>query len=354
MKIVADHKIAFLQGVLEPFVEVVYLSGSQIRQKDLRDADALLTRSVTSCNEELLHETKVRFIASATIGDDHIDKDFCRSNQIQWATAKGCNANAVVQYFTSALLSIAELSGIDLKDKVIGIIGAGNIGTKVEKVCRALGMKVLLNDPPRERAEGSKGFSGLKDILEIADIITLHVPLTYSGEDKTFHLADQTFFNGLQKPVLLLNSSRGAVIDSEALKIAIKEGKISHTVLDVWEGEPGIDTELLELVSVGTPHIAGYSLEGKARATEMIVNSMGKFFNLPVIGWKPDLNITREILQKDCSGLRDQQAIASVVRQAYDVLRDDRVFRENPAAFEQIRGNYSFRKENGNFAIRLI
>ncbi len=353
MKIVADDKIPFLKGVLEPFAEVVYLPGDKIKKAQLKDADSLLTRSITLCNNELLENTSVKLIASATIGDDHIDKEFCKSNKINLTTAQGCNANAVVQYFTSALLSISELSGFTLKDKTIGIIGVGNIGSKIEKVCRALEMKVLLNDPPRERQEGSRDFSDLKTIRQQADIITFHVPLTFGGTDKTFHLFDHTFADNLSKPVILFNTSRGPVADSEALKYGKEQGKISRLILDVWEGEPHIDPELLELVTIGTPHIAGYSIEGKAKATEMVVQSVSEFFNLPLKNWKPETDLKNIVLDIDLKGLNEQQSLQKVFRAVYDIRKDDELLRENPSDFERIRGNYVFRRENTGYSLKL-
>jgi erythronate-4-phosphate dehydrogenase len=353
MKIVADHKIPFLEGVFEPYGEVVYLPGDKIKKAQLKDSDALLTRSITQCNSELLEGTSVKLIASATIGDDHIDKEFCLSNNIKWTTAQGCNANAVVQYFTSALLSVSKKAGFVLKDKTIGIIGVGNIGSKVEKVCRAMGMKVLLNDPPRERIEGKMNFSDLDIIQREADIITLHVPLTYGGVDKTFHLLDPTFVEKLSKPVILFNTSRGPVTDSEALKYGKEQGKITHAILDVWEGEPHIDPEVLELATIGTPHIAGYSIEGKAKATEMVVQSVCEFFYLPLKNWKPDLGLKNEILEIDLKDLNKQQSLQKVFRAVYDIHKDDELLRKNPSDFERVRGSYVFRRENSGFILNL-
>ncbi len=353
MKIVADHKIPFLKGVLEPFAEVVYLPGDKINNLHLKDADALITRSITTCNAELLENTSVKLIASATIGDDHIDKDFCRENKIEWRTARGCNANAVVQYFFAALLSLSDRVGYNLKNKTIGIIGAGNIGSKVEKVSRTLGLNVLINDPPREREEGTAGFSSIDLIQQEADIITLHVPLSFGGQDKTFHLVDQDFIKKLQKPVIMINSSRGSVVDADALKFGISQGMISHVVLDVWEGEPHIDPEVLKLSSIGTPHIAGYSIEGKAKATEMVVNSVSEFFNLPFKNWKPQTGLKEEVLVVDLKGLNELQSIQKVFRAAYDIQKDNTLMRENPSDFERIRGSYIFRRENSGYILNL-
>jgi erythronate-4-phosphate dehydrogenase len=353
MKIVADDKIPFLKGVFEPFAEVVYLPGDKIKKTQLKDANALLTRSITLCNSELLEGTSVKLITSATIGDDHIDKEYCQRNNIKWTTAQGCNANAVVQYFTSALHSVCDKAGFVLMDMTIGIIGVGNIGSKVANVCRALGMKVLLNDPPRERIEEKRNFTDLEIIHKEADIITFHVPLTYGGMDKTFHLLDHDFVNKVSKPVILINTSRGPVADSEALKYGKEQGKISDLILDVWEGEPHIDTELLELVAIGTPHIAGYSIEGKAKATEMVIQSVSEFFDLPLKNRKPETDLKNIDLNIDLKGLNEQQSLQKVFHAVYDIRKDDEQLRENPIDFERIRGNYVFRRENTGYSLKL-
>jgi erythronate-4-phosphate dehydrogenase len=353
MKIVADHKIPFLQGVFEPYCEVQYIPGNEISNATLLDADALLTRSITQCNAELLGGTSVKLIASATIGDDHIDKEFCRLNNIRWTTAKGCNAKAVEQYVYSALFALSEKSGLELFRMTIGIVGVGTIGSLIEKVVRAIGMKVLLNDPPRARNEGMTGFVNLNQIQKEADIITLHVPLLLSGEDKTFNLIDRLFFEKLERPVILINTSRGQVIDSKALKDAINNGKVKHCVLDVWQNEPDIDHELLRIASIGTPHIAGYSVEGKAKATEMIVKSVSDFFNLPLEKQMPVLDTKSRIIKLDCKDLNEQQCIIKAILAAYNILDDDKLLRNNPSEFEKIRGNYKFRRENSGYSLDM-
>ena len=353
MKIVADDKIPFLKGVLEKYAEVIYLPGDLITKSHLLDADALLTRSITQCNEELLSNTSVKLIASATIGDDHIDKDFCKRNNITWTTAKGCNAAAVEQYFTAGLLALTEKYKIELTGKTIGIIGVGNIGKRVQKVSQLLGLKVLLNDPPRERMEGLTGFSTLDEIQEKADIITLHTPLNYGGADKTFHLIDQTFLNGLKRPVILINSSRGAVVDSSSLKNAIEERKVKYTILDVWEGEPEIDGELIKLTDIATPHIAGYTLEGKANGTLMVVKAVGDFFNLELSDWKPEIPTKTTMLVIDCSSLADIDVMQKVFKQIYPIFNDDQSLREKPEEFEKLRRDYKYRRENDTFNLSL-
>lgn len=353
MKIIADHKIPFLQGVFEPYCEVQYVPGNEIKKATLKNADVLLTRSITLCNPELLAGTSVKLIASATIGDDHIDKEFCRSNNIRWTTAKGCNAKAVEQYVYSALFALSDKFGLELNRMTIGIVGVGTIGSLIEKVVRAIGMKVLLNDPPRARNEGKAGFVTLNQIQQEADIITLHVPLLLTGEDRTFNLLDHKFFEKLEKQIILINTSRGQVIDSNALKHAIKDGKVKQSVLDVWENEPDIDQDLLNLVNIGTPHIAGYSIEGKTKATEIVIQSVCDFFKLPLKNRMPDLETKSRIISLNCKDINEQQCIIKIILAAYNILEDDKQLRKNPLEFEKIRGNYNFRRENSGYNLDM-
>jgi len=346
MKIVADDKIPFLKGVLEPFAEMHYLPGDGIDQAVLENTDVLLTRSITPCNADLLAGSSVRLIATATIGDDHIDKNYCRKNNIRWITAKGCNAGAVEQYVTAALLETAANEKITIAGKSIAIIGVGEIGSRVVKVARALGIKPLLNDPPRARHEGSKGFSDLKEIQGKADFITLHVPLTFGGEDKTFHLLGDVFFDGLAKPVILINASRGAVLDTEVLKYAFNKGKIQKAVIDVWENEPVIDEELLAQTEIATPHIAGYSIEGKANATAMIVQAVSHHFGLGIDDWYPEIPADPQQMELDCKSMSDQEICRMVFNAVYPIHADSLTLKAAPERFSELRENYIFRHEN--------
>ena len=266
MKIVVDKKIPFINGVLEKHADVVYLEGRDISRKDLLDADALIIRTRTTCNRELLEGTSVRFIASATIGFDHIDTAFCEAKKIFWTNAAGCNSSSVQQYIAGALVCLAEKLDITLSGKTIGVVGVGNVGRKIAKLCEAVGMKTLLSDPPRQRTEGSDCFVSLEKVVEESDIITLHVPLNRNSIDKTLHMGNESFFARLKKGQILINSSRGEVVDSIALKSCLRRGTLAACILDVWEHEPDVDRELLKLVDIGTPHIAGYSADGKANA----------------------------------------------------------------------------------------
>ncbi len=287
LKIIADDKIPFLKGVLEPYAEVVYLPGKQITNEVAKDASALLIRTRTKCTKEMLEGTKVSFIGTATIGYDHIDTDYCERTGIEWTNAPGCNSSSVQQYMTAALLKMASESDFLLTDKTIGIVGVGNVGSKVEKIARLLGMNVLICDPPRARKESGKDFVSFNTILREADIITAHVPLSFGGSDKTFHLFNMESFSKMKNGVWFINSSRGEVADTVALKMALISGNLSGAVLDVWENEPDIDRELLDMAFLATPHIAGYSTDGKANGTAMVVNSLSSYFNLPITDWYP-------------------------------------------------------------------
>src|SRR5450759_3222012 len=288
IKIVADDKIPFLKGALEPYSEVVYLSGKEFSRDILKKADALLIRTRTKCTESLLKGTNVRFIGTATIGFDHIDTQYCEKHKIAWTNAPGCNSSSVQQYIAAALLKISSEYSFNLKDKTLGIIGVGNVGSEVEKFARTIGMNVLLNDPPRARTEGKKDFHSLKTVLYESDIVTVHVPLNIVGEDFTYHLFDEKSFKKINKGALFINSSRGEVTDSYALKKVLGSGKLSGAIIDVWENEPDIDLELLEQAFIATPHIAGYSTDGKANGTAMVVNSLCKYFDIQLKNWYPE------------------------------------------------------------------
>lgn len=257
MKIIIDDKIPYIRGAFEDVAEVIYLPGSKTTAEIAKNADAIVTRTRTICNEKLLAGSSVKFIATATIGYDHIDTDYCDAAGIKWTNAPGCNSKSVEQYIASALMVLAETKKLKLKDLCIGIVGVGNVGSKVAKICEIFGMKVLLNDPPRERAEGSDKFVSLETIKNEADIISLHVPLNIKGEDATFHMGNESFFSALKKKPVLINSCRGEVIKTDAVKKALKTKQLSSFVCDCWENEPDLDLELLEMTEIATPHIAG-------------------------------------------------------------------------------------------------
>jgi erythronate-4-phosphate dehydrogenase len=355
VKIVVDKKIPFIRGVLEKHADVVYLEGREISRSDLLNADALVVRTRTKCNKELLEGTSVRFIASATIGFDHIDTAFCEANKIVWTNAAGCNSSSVQQYIAGALVHLAGKLNVTLAEKTIGVVGVGNVGNKVARLCQTIGMKVLLNDPPRERKEGSTSFVPLETIIKESDIITLHVPLNRDGIDRTFHMGNESFLSRLKKSQILINSSRGEVVDTGALRACLREQKLAACILDVWEHEPDIDRELLAQIDIATPHIAGYSADGKANGTSMSVQALSRFFGLDLNTWIPD-NVPppeESIIELDCAGLSQQAIVVRLVRHTYDILADDRRLRESPQTFEKQRGEYPLRREFPAYTIRL-
>ncbi|MBQ7206635.1 MAG: 4-phosphoerythronate dehydrogenase [Lentisphaeria bacterium] len=351
MKIVADDKIPFLRGVFEDVARVVYLPGAKTAAADVRDADALITRTRTRCGRELLAGSSVRFIATATIGFDHIDREALRELGIAWCNAPGCNAASVAQYITSALVSFPG----SRQGQVLGVIGVGHVGRLVAAAGRALGMEVLLNDPPREEAGDPEHFVSLDEIREKSDFITLHVPLEREGAHPTLKMLSAAFFAGVKSGAVFFNSSRGEAVETSALKAALRGGRLAAAVIDVWENEPGIDTELMALARFATPHIAGYSTDGKANGTAMSVRRVAAALELPGFdGWYPasiPAPEAPEIIRLDAS-----ESVAGQVRQAvlhaYDISCDDRRLRAAPEDFEKLRGSYPVRREFPFFRVR--
>lgn len=353
MKIIIDNKIPYIKGALEAKAEVVYLPGNKTTAEVVKGADALITRTRTICKREVLEGSKVKFIATATIGFDHIDTDYCKEAGIEWTNAPGCNAESVNQYISSALFSYSMQNRVDLKDKTIGIIGVGQVGSRIAKTCEILGMKVLLNDPPRERLEGSENFVSLKSIQEKADIITFHVPLNMTGEDATFHLVNKAFLEDVKNHPVLINSCRGEVFDTSAILNARKTNDISGLIIDCWENEPELNLELLDIVDYGTPHIAGYSKDGKANGTKMSVQALSRFFNLDIDNWEPS-NIElpeNTVIEIDGDQRREYSILAEAILSTYDIENDDEAFKNAPNTFEQLRGDYPVRREFDTYTI---
>jgi erythronate-4-phosphate dehydrogenase len=355
MRIIADDKIPFLNGILEPYAEVVYLSGKRITNKVLKDADALLIRTRTKCTPSLLKGTSLKFIGTATIGFDHIDTQFCEKNNIVWTNAPGCNSYSVQQYIAASLLKIAAEFRFSLKGKTIGIVGVGNVGTKVEKFARTLGMDVLLNDPPRAREEGEKNFVDLGTILYKSDIVTLHVPLNVVGEDCTWHLFDEKSFKKMKKGTWFINTSRGEVVETNALKKVLNSGKLGGAVLDVWENEPDIDLDLMAKAFLATPHIAGYSTDGKANGTSMVVNALYRHFNLPIKNWYPVRIPEPEnpVIPLSVIGKTDEDIIREAVFHTYNLDEDNIKLRFAPTDFEKQRSDYRLRREFTAYTVKL-
>jgi erythronate-4-phosphate dehydrogenase len=356
MKIVIDDKIPFINGVLEPYAEVVYLPGSKIDRKAVKDSDALIIRTRTSCNKELLQGSNVKFIATATIGYDHIDTNWCEANGILWKNAEGCNSTSVMQYLASTLVYLSKKYNFKFEDRTLGIVGVGNVGSKVLKLAEQLGMRIVLNDPPVVRRRGPCGYISLDGILREADIISLHVPLNTEGEDKTTHLFDETKLNKLNPGTILINTSRGEVLDNKVLRKALQLNRLQAAVLDVWENEPDIDLELLNLLDVATPHIAGYSADGKANGTAMSVNAVSSFFRLGLNNWFP-VNVPspeKPVISIDAKGKSEQEIISEAIECTFNVDEDTQRLKKSPGAFEAQRGNYPVRREFSSYSIKLV
>jgi erythronate-4-phosphate dehydrogenase len=361
MNIVADRNLPFVAEAFGPLGELSLIETGDFRPEHMRGADALVVRSETKIGPALLDRSRVRFVGTASIGTDHLDLEYLAAHSIAFANAPGCNAHAVKEYVVAALLEAGRRLGLSLRGKVIGIIGAGAVGSKVARAAAALGMSVRLNDPPLLRATGEAKYLPL-DALMDADILTLHVPLTKNGPDPTFHLFDAARFARMKRGSLFINSSRGAVAETDALKNALAEGRLRAAVLDVWEGEPAIDAVLLDRVLIGTAHVAGYSMEGKVRAVFMVRDAMARHFGLAAARKsEPDLGpagFPAADIAPDLSS--DENILRTAVRAAYDIAFDDRLLRavralsdaERPAAFARLRAG-RLRREFTAWSVRL-
>ncbi len=340
IKVVIDSAIPFIQGIFEPYADVAYLAGKDIVRDAVLEADALIVRTRTRCDAGLLEGTSVKFIATATIGMDHIDFPYCNSRGIIVRNSAGCNAGGVMNYVFSALYGAAARKAIRLEGDKIGIIGVGNVGKRVDNVAGALGFKVLKNDPPRMAEEGMEGFCHLDYLLENAQVVTLHVPLN----ETTQGMANDEFFARMKPGTIFINASRGEVVDDEALKRAIP--KLGPVIIDTWNNEPYIDRELLDMVDIATPHIAGYSYQGKQNGTTAAVRAAARFFGIePLYDFFPKTEImSLESIRLDLKG-KKQGEIASVLQYNYPIFTDDFMLRMNPENFEQLRSNYKYRRE---------
>jgi erythronate-4-phosphate dehydrogenase len=367
MKIVIDEKIPFIRGAFERWADVVYAPGRSIDARMVADADALIVRTRTRCDAALLEGSSVRIVASATIGFDHIDTLWLEQNGIKWANAPGCNSGSVMQYITSLLFFLAKKHSFDPCSMTLGIVGVGNVGSKVARAAGAIGMRVLLNDPPLQRQKegsvdfrietgrGGTHFHPLQTLLTECDIVTLHVPLTFEGDDKTFHLIDSDILSQPGRKQIIINSSRGEVVDNIALREALKSGRVSGAALDVWEGEPAADPQLIDLADIATPHIAGYSVDGKANATISSVGAVATELGLPMQNWAPAELPQPAMPIIDLTGKGGATAVemvAKAVNHTYSVKEDDLLFRNNRENFEYLRDNYRIRREFSSYRVR--
>ena len=323
MKVIVDNKIPYIKEAINRIAdEVVFLPGADFTKEAVKDADALIVRTRTRCNRDLLEGTQVKFIATATIGYDHIDTEYCREAGITWTNCPGCNAGSVEQYVRSVLGLLQRKKGLDLKNATIGVVGVGHVGSRVARMAKLLGMRVLLNDPPRAD-KGESGFVDLATIARECDVITFHTPLIQEGIYRTYHLVDKDFLFSLKRAPYLINSSRGEVVDTASLLASLAAGKVKDVVIDTWENEPRISRDLLEAAFLATPHIAGYSADGKANATRMSLEALCRFFGMEV-----EFEITPPEGPSD-----------------YDPTRDSEWLKADPEKFEWFRGNYPIRRE---------
>lgn len=329
MKIAIDPNIPFITKPLSSLPGAVLTH--DLTREGVHDADILITRTRTRCDASLLDGSKCRFIGTATIGTDHIDLDYCRRAGITVANAPGCNAPAVGQWVLSAVRETGGYEG-----RTLGVIGAGNVGSLLIRWALSIGMKVLVNDPPLQAADpGRYRFSTLDEISAQADIITVHTPLTRSGDCPTYHLIGDGFINTLRRRPLVLNSARGPVTDTAALLRGFEEGRISALGIDCWEGEPHISPELLDAALFATPHIAGYSREGKVRATQMVLDALSEYLGLP------------ERLIADAPMPRPVPEKVAASDITYDIFADTRRLKSDPGTFESQRNHYDLRPEPG-------
>ena len=358
MQLVVDENIALAEEAFLQFGDVLLIGGRQITNAVLHNSDALIVRSITNVDENLLQSTNIKFVGTATIGTDHIDTNYLNENNIPFADAKGCNADSVAEYVFTALLKITVDHKFTLKNKSIGIIGVGNIGSRVVKYAEALGLIVYKNDPPKQRAGEGSNYVSLEEALQ-ADIITLHVPLNKTGIDKTVHLINEEQLNKINDGSILINTSRGAVVNNKAL-FDIIDKKHFKVILDVWEGEPIINTDLLQKVLVGSAHVAGYSLEGKVNGTKMIYDALCSFTN-QLNDWKPKLPTVENNIIDMSSEKNLEEKLHLIFKLIYNIEKDDSEMRKmiemnndsKTAHFDKLRKEYPLRREFSNYTILI-
>jgi len=364
MLIVADENIPLLDAFFGDMGEIRRVEGRSLARDQLQDADILLVRSVTRVNRELLEGTRVRFVGTATIGTDHVDLEWLEEQGIRFAAAPGCNARSVAEYVLSVLSLYAERQGIsDARSLTVGVVGAGNVGGTLARILERLGVKVLLCDPPRQDAEpdSTEVFVTLEQALA-CDVVTLHTPLVHSGAHPTYHMISAAQLEALGSEQLLINTGRGEVIDSLALKARLQQAGAPLVVLDVWEHEPRVDPELAALTWLATPHIAGYSLEGKVQGTEMIYQALCRFLGLPVRKkagqFLPEPPMSKVSFTGNAA---EDAALRIALRACYDPRQDDARFRlamrgaedQRGENFDRLRRDYPVRRECSSLKVQL-
>ncbi|WP_061288680.1 4-phosphoerythronate dehydrogenase PdxB [Azotobacter vinelandii] len=361
MRILADENIPLVHAFFSAFGEIRQLPGRAIVSGSLGDADVLLVRSVTRVDAALLEGSRVRFVGTCTIGTDHLDLDYLRRRGIAWASAPGCNARGVVDYVLGSLLSLAERQGVDLASRCYGVVGAGQVGGRLVEVLRGLGWRVLVCDPPRQALERGD-FVDLPTLLRECDVLSVHTPLTHEGAHPTRHLFGREQLARLRPGTWLINASRGAVVDNRALREALAGRTDLQAVLDVWEGEPLVDVALAGLCHIATPHIAGYSLDGKLRGTAQVYRAFCEQQGVPPGVLLDELLPPPWLGELGLDGRADPAwALATLCRAVYDPRRDDADFRRSlegdeqarRSAFDALRKHYPPRREIDGLRVRL-
>ncbi|MCK5718429.1 MAG: 4-phosphoerythronate dehydrogenase [Thiomargarita sp.] len=360
MQIIADENIPHVTEAFSSLGQVKLVVGRKLTANDLGDAEILLVRSVTKVNQELLANSSIRFVGSATIGLDHIDLAYLEQQSIHFANAAGSNANAVTEYVISSLVIIAEQQGFELKDKKVGIIGCGHVGSKLLQKLQVLEVSCLIYDPLLQAKTNDLVFSDLNTVLSSSDIISLHIPLEKSGLYPTHNLVNADFLKQLKANVILINTSRGGVIDETALLNALQFKPKMQVVLDVWQNEPNINLALLNKIRLGTPHIAGHSFDGKIQATEMLYNAVNHYLQKKPVWQKrtnlPAPSVTHLSFSKT---IDDNIAIKTAVLMCYDIRRDDAMLRniyntfDIDQFFDNLRKNYSIRREFNSLEVQI-
>lgn len=344
--VIESHVPAIPEGLARDF-EIVRLNPEEITRESVADADALIVRTRTRCDAALLEGSRVKFVATATIGTDHLDLEWLRANGIEAVNAPGCNAPAVAQYVFASLMRHPRFhailsDGADFENlfrrRSIAVVGVGHVGSIVARWAEWMGMEVHRVDPPRQRAEGGTRFCGLNEAVANADIVTFHTPLTRTGEDATFHIANAELFDRCRPGAIVVNAARGPIVDTEALLKAVGSRKLDLPIIDCWEGEPKINRELLATAAIATPHIAGYSAEGKQRASQMAVNALCRHFGVKPPEFPP-LHDTNGV------GMEYFPGFAKAIYDSYNPIADTEALRADPAQFESLRNSYHLRQE---------
>ncbi|CAH1580342.1 erythronate-4-phosphate dehydrogenase [Vibrio jasicida] len=349
MKIIVDENMPYAEELFSQLGEVILKPGRTLTADDLVDVDALMIRSVTKVNAELINKAnKLKFVGTATAGMDHVDQALLKEKGIFFTAAPGCNKVGVAEYAFSVMMVLSQQQGFSVFDKTVGIIGAGQVGSYLEKCLKGMGINVLINDPFKQEEGDSRSFTPLAELIERSDVITLHTPITKDGLHPTHHLIDDKVLNGLRCDQILINAARGPVVDNQALKQRLMKNDGFTAALDVFEFEPEVDMELLPLLAFATPHVAGYGLEGKARGTTMIFNSYCEFLNNELRAHASDLLPTAPVPTMVLDRAWDEATLHNITQLIYDVRKDDALFRREiskPGSFDLMRKNYWDRRE---------